>query len=131
MGGAFAAVKQQMQNGDPLIYDPQTKKYTGLNDQHYDELRTFLLTKYKKSAVTNTAAYGRAVDLYIKMRRSLDADHLAILERVQSIAPQSKVDALRNQIGSIPFYFPHIRSPVPQAFDRAGQKWTAAGTDTS
>lgn len=94
---------------DRFITDPQTKNITGLNDKHYDELRDLLLNKAAKNKIKDWKAYVRAVDLYIKLRRSLDTDQLAIIDRVQTIAPKNQIDRIRNQIGSIPFYFPHQR----------------------
>lgn len=82
----------------------------GLNDEHYAELRDWLMNHRNEKTHGDMQAWSRAVEAYLTIRRGLDRDQLAILERGRELGqPKGKLDAMRRSMGDMPFYFPHMR----------------------
>ena len=63
---------------------------TGVNPEYYAEMRDLLMGARNKETHTDEAAFKRAVDAYMGVRRSLDRDLDAILARMEGLGFTSK-----------------------------------------
>lgn len=87
-------------------------EYSGLNDAHYEQLRDFLTqhNTFKGINGENVSLDGKAVDVFITIRRMLDNNQLGLYNHLrESKLPKNVIDTYRSSMGSVHNYFPHVR----------------------
>lgn len=96
--------KRTLPNGD--------WEYSGLNDAHYEQLRDFFTqhNTFKGVNGENVSLDGKAVDVFITIRRMLDNNQLGLYNHLrESKLPKNVIDTYRSSMGSVHNYFPHVR----------------------
>lgn len=74
---------------DMFIFDEDGKR-TGFNPKYYSQLRELVLRARNQKTHSDGAAFERAVDAYMGVRRSLDRDLASILTRMEELGFKSR-----------------------------------------
>jgi hypothetical protein len=93
--------KNVIKDSAPLYFDEQGQIHQ--NEEHYTKLRQWLDTNAKTTDAVK--------DAYVRVRRSLDKDLIAVWNwlKAHEDIDANVIDEFRNSIGKIHNYFPHIR----------------------
>ncbi|MBR5883363.1 MAG: PLxRFG domain-containing protein [Mailhella sp.] len=74
---------------DMFLFDEDGKR-TGFNPKYYAQLRDLVMRARNRKTHSDEAAFGRAVDAYMGVRRSLDRDLASILSRMEELGFKSR-----------------------------------------
>ena len=74
---------------DMFLFDEDGKR-TGFNPKYYAQLRDLVMRARNRKTHSDEAAFGRAVDAYMGVRRSLDRDLASILTRMEELGFKSR-----------------------------------------
>lgn len=74
---------------DMFVYDEEGKR-TGVNPAYYRQLRELVMQARNRETHGDDAAFERAIDAYMGVRRSLDRDLASILGRMEELGFKSR-----------------------------------------